>query len=1251
MWEVAKGYDVIVVVEWGKGEELVELFPGYTAYFNQLSITSPRNQRGAGRGEGICVMVKGTIPSKLLEHTRHATWVQVGRGDNKLVVAGTYIHGEGSRVWVREAGGLRPVAEAREAAFEGLRDNLLRYKSIGPLVLLGDFNARVGALPDVDPTVQSIIDSMGLASEEVISTHTPLSRKSQDTAGTDAFGKLLITQCCIEAGCILLNGRAPGDEHGACTRESACLDYGLTTMAGYPLVESFRVLPLEPLSDHKPIECCIMTATDREEAHRGEHPHTSKPVPRWDPARREEYVQSLMSGEHGRAISDIEEGLKNGSLDPISAACQLSEAIHKAAVGVFGVVGQNKDKLPSGRAPNRWFKHCRQEYQALRDALRRGDSHAAKQRRKEFRRVQRKWERYFDSKQQARMVDDLKHNPRKFWSAFKGRRCSMVQFDMQQLHTYWDALYGGTGRGELGQEGQDLETLLQHLGVIARASQGHETAKKLNAPLMVGEVEMSLKKLHCGRAPGPDGLRAEHLKCAYTETVVGANDDKVVREYQLVPVLHLLYNALFTSGQYVREWSLASLTAVFKKGDATSLDNYRAIAVGAVFGKLYAVLLDRRLSSLAEKAGWRAEGQAGFRPEKSTMDHVFVLRHLIEATQADSRSAPLFCCFVDFRKAYDKVRRDMLVQRLAELGVHGHMLQAIAQMYWEAPLVPKLGTALGPEIASKCGVKQGDPLSPLLFGLFIDEFESRLRERLPGAGVQLGTRLLQMLLYADDMVLFASNPETLQRQLDLLHEFCVAKGMEVNVAKTEIVVFRHHSQAAQQAWTWHYHGSPIQRVSEFKYLGVVMHETKGVSVAIASLAAAARRAAWAMISRFRVGKVRDISLKLKMFKALVLPIMEYCGAVWCPDILVSCQHMYQMLDNPLQQVQTTFLRGLGQLRKSISTTVLHKEMCMDPVAKGWLRASLDLWGRLQRAPADSILGAAVRESIRRAQSSPPGRPSSWVGKYMRMLSNMALGGQRDPDQALRDFAGSWGVNAEDDRLLAVPSGVVWDAWEKMMAEPWEGLTTDPRTAPSAKVRMVTYNSWFAVPLDAEIEEDSDYPQGMPQYIRRTGGIPFEQVKQLMRLRTGAHYLRVETGRWQQPRLPRGERVCQKCTWGTMVEDEFHMLFECPRYHRIRAKYEQSLFAKFGGVAQAPRIMTTPGKMSAFMNQEPRQVAAFVWECMHYRRHESPDLVPYAAHAELEELGLEQRHAVDTFSSDYEDYVDEMGDDGLNAHGA
>ena len=166
---------------------------------------------------------------------------------------------------------------------------------------------------------------------------------------------------------------------------------------------------------------------------------------------------------------------------------------------------------------------------------------------------------------------------------------------------------------------------------------------------------------------------------------------------------------------------------------------------------------------------------------------------------------------------------------------------------------------------------------------------------------------------------------------------------------------------------------PVMRAKEFKYLGVIFHETEGVSVAVSSLATAARRATWAMISRFRLGKVRDISIKLRMYKALVLPIVEYCGAIWGPDMLASSKKICQVFDNPLQAVQTTFLRGLGQLRRSVSKTVLHKEMCMDPVAKGWLvRSSIALWERLQGAPSNSLLGIAARESIQMARVVPRG---------------------------------------------------------------------------------------------------------------------------------------------------------------------------------------------------------------------------------------------------------------------------------------
>ena len=149
------------------------------------------------------------------------------------------------------------------------------------------------------------------------------------------------------------------------------------------------------------------------------------------------------------------------------------------------------------------------------------------------------------------------------------------------------------------------------------------------------------------------------------------------------------------------------------------------------------------------------------------------------------------------------------------------------------------------------------------------------------------------------------------------------------------------------------------------------------------------------------------------------------------------------------------------------------------------------------------------------------------------------------------------------------------SWEKFIAiEPWEGLGSDPRTADTSVVRLATYNGWFAVPQGDGQAQEKGYPKGMPNYTKHTGGIPFAQVKQLMRFRTGAHHLRVETGRWLKPRLPRSltEGLSKMHLAGSTVEDEYHVLFECPAYHRIRLKYGTALFSKFGGVSRVARSL-------------------------------------------------------------------------------
>lgn len=138
------------------------------------------------------------------------------------------------------------------------------------------------------------------------------------------------------------------------------------------------------------------------------------------------------------------------------------------------------------------------------------------------------------------------------------------------------------------------------------------------------------------------------------------------------------------------------MSACFKKGNPSLLDNYRGIAVGTVLGKVLSLVLHACLSQWSETQGHRAVGQAGFTDGYRTRDHVFVLKHMIDRCRtAGSAHKRLYTCFVDFEKAYNLVQRRLLLECLRDLGVSGKMLGAVASMYWEAPVNLKNGTHLG----------------------------------------------------------------------------------------------------------------------------------------------------------------------------------------------------------------------------------------------------------------------------------------------------------------------------------------------------------------------------------------------------------------------------------------------------------------------------------------------------------------------------------------------------------------------------
>ena len=189
-----------------------------------------------------------------------------------------------------------------------------------------------------------------------------------------------------------------------------------------------------------------------------------------------------------------------------------------------------------------------------------------------------------------------------------------------------------------------------------------------------------------------------------------------------------------------------------------------------------------------------------------------------------------FLCFIDFKKAFDSVDRNLLLFKLSNIGVHGHMYTAISSLYSNPRSRVILQDYETDYFDCPIGVKQGDCLSPTLFAIFINDLANEVKNS--GVGVHLNidsseniheTTLLNILLYADDIVLFASSEVDLQYLLNIVETWCEKWRLEVNLTKTNILHFR-NKRKPQLKFMFIFNRNTVSYCKYYKYLGCTINE-------------------------------------------------------------------------------------------------------------------------------------------------------------------------------------------------------------------------------------------------------------------------------------------------------------------------------------------------------------------------------------------------------------------------------------------
>ena len=434
------------------------------------------------------------------------------------------------------------------------------------------------------------------------------------------------------------------------------------------------------------------------------------------------------------------------------------------------------------------------------------------------------------------------------------------------------------------------------------------------------------------------------------------------------------------------DWQTGVVVPLFKKGDQRECSNYRGITLLSVPGKFYASVLNGRILRVVD-SGVQDE-QCGFRPGRGVTDQLFILQQVIEKTWEYARQ--VYIAFVDLEKAYDRVDRSLVWDVLREYGVDGHLVGAVASLYRGSRSCVRVNGFRSGWFEVRAGLRQGCVLSPLLFVVYMDRIA---RRSLGGVVAQVGTVALSHLLFADDLAVFASSSDDLQRALDRFGAECGVASMKVNAAKTEVlVVSREPVQCAL-----HVSGAQLKQVERFKYLGVEFAcdgKWDGeLDRRIASAGAVMRQ-----LSRGVLGK-RELSreAKLAIYRSIYVPTLTYGHELWV---------LTERTRSRVQAAEMRFLRRVAgrSLLERVRSTDTRAELAVEPLLLQVERGQMRWLGHVLRMGEDRLVRRVL--DAQHVGPRPRGRPRiRWRDQGLDICERVGLGNWTEVNRAAEDREG------------------------------------------------------------------------------------------------------------------------------------------------------------------------------------------------------------------------------------------------------
>jgi hypothetical protein len=558
------------------------------------------------------------------------------------------------------------------------------------------------------------------------------------------------------------------------------------------------------------------------------------------------------------------------------------------------------------------------------------------------------------------------------------------------------------------------------------------------------------------------------------------------------------------SGIVPDDWCMGMIKPLFKnKGSKDDPDNYRGITLLSCISKLFTAMINIRLSDYLEGIGAIGSEQIGFRQGYSTMDHIFVLNSIINLYLFKKKQ--LYCAFIDYKKAFDLVDRSSLWLKLLSNGISGRILKVVRNMYHNAKSCVKLDNVLSESFLCNIGVRQGENLSPLLFSLYLNDFENFIRlkydgltflsenitEYLSDEDTEVFLKLYT-LLYADDTVILAESPSELQKALNAVDAYCNEWNMVVNTEKTKIVIFS--KGKIKKLPTFSFHGAKLDIEFDFIYLGCTFNYNGRFSKAILKQLSQARCAMFSLITKVRRLNL-PVDMQCELFDRLVTPVLLYGCEVWGYENTNKIEIFYRK-----------FLKTLLKVKSSTSNSMIYGELGKHPLKILIEKRILNFWIHLAKGNRNKLSSTFFQLFKKLHDENVYHLP--WI-KYVHNLLN------------------SYGMS------------FLWNGFEEYQSK-WLSLSLERKILDTSLQNWSSNVNNNILCTNYRIFKTELVMEKYFSLLSYTDYITFAKF------RCGNHLLPISKNRYNEG----NDRVCKLCNLGEQG-DEFHYILVCPYFNDER----------------------------------------------------------------------------------------------------